>query len=52
MGIIIGEAWDRLTYFLKDLCYDMKCLLRAVLGGIRILKKQPGSVSKLGVLGD
>lgn len=42
MGIIMVEAWDRLTYFLKDLCYDMKCLLRAVLDGIRILRSSLG----------
>lgn len=38
----MGEVWDRLTYFLKDLCYDMKCRLRAVLDGMRILRSTLG----------
>lgn len=33
----MGEQWDRLTYSCKDLYYDMKCLLRAVLDGIRVI---------------
>lgn len=52
VGIIMVDQWDRLTYICKDLYSDMKCLLRAVLDGKRVIRSslgtdETGSVSRL-----